>query len=342
MADNVALPPSSVNAAADEVTYSGDTAQVQLVRPVAVTGAEGSKTVVELPGDATNGLDVDVTRVSGVVDVTPASPAANDYLPVRLSNGSAFVEPGGTHVDDAAFTVGTDDGVPVMGTYKSTRDNVDDNDAGVLAMTAKRGLYTTLETPNGDSAMDDTNDAVKVVNPTAANLNATVVQATAANLKVEPAGNVAHDAADSGNPLKLGAVAESTYQAAVADGDRVQLVADLYGVLRVRADQPRLWSMHYDGSTAQTDLSVQGAPGSGLSVYITDIIVSTGAATALNVFLEEGSTKILGPYYLEAVAGRGLALHFTTPKKCTANTAVTVTTSASIAHSIDILGFIAP
>lgn len=64
MADNSdRTPGSGEKVATDEVTYSGDTAKIQLVRPVLVTGSEGSKTVVELPGDATNGIDVDVTRV---------------------------------------------------------------------------------------------------------------------------------------------------------------------------------------------------------------------------------------------------------------------------------------
>ena len=48
MADNAPLPPatgSTRNAATDQVTYSGDVADVQLVRLVDVTGAEGSKTV---------------------------------------------------------------------------------------------------------------------------------------------------------------------------------------------------------------------------------------------------------------------------------------------------------
>jgi hypothetical protein len=80
----------------------------------------------------------------------------------------------------------------------------------------------------------------------------------------------------------------------------------------------------------------------GISLYVTDIVVSTGAATAMNVFFEESTTTtVLGPYYLEAVAGRGLALHFQTPKKITANTSLTVTTSAAIAHSIDVTGFTA-
>ncbi len=47
MADNVTLNPGTGGplVAADEVSYSGDTANVQLVRVVSVTGAEGSKTV---------------------------------------------------------------------------------------------------------------------------------------------------------------------------------------------------------------------------------------------------------------------------------------------------------
>lgn len=48
MADNVTLNPGTGGplVAADEVSYSGDTANVQLVRVVSVTGAEGSKSVV--------------------------------------------------------------------------------------------------------------------------------------------------------------------------------------------------------------------------------------------------------------------------------------------------------
>lgn len=53
MADNFPLTPGSGrNAATDQVTYSGDSADVQLVRSVGVTGAEGSKTVIDLPLDA--------------------------------------------------------------------------------------------------------------------------------------------------------------------------------------------------------------------------------------------------------------------------------------------------
>lgn len=155
-------------------------------------------------------------------------------------------------------------------------------------------------------------------------------------------GDVAHAVADVGEPVKIGGRADTTFQAAVTDGQRVDALFDVYGHLRTRTDHANNWSYHENSGSALTDASVQAAPGTGLSIYVTDIVVSTGAATAFNVFFEEGASTVLGPYYLEATAGRGLVLSFKTPKKITANTALTITTSAAIAHGIDITGFIAP
>jgi hypothetical protein len=75
MADNTTRTATGTDkVATDKVTYSGVAdADVQLMRPVLVTGAEGSKTVVDLPGDNTFGLDVDVTRL-------PALPAGTNNI----------------------------------------------------------------------------------------------------------------------------------------------------------------------------------------------------------------------------------------------------------------------
>lgn len=116
---------------------------------------------------------------------------------------------------------------------------------------------------------------------------------------------------------------------------------DRDGTQYVRTHGPRVWSYHENGAGALTDAEVHAAPAAGLSLYVTDIVFSTGAATACNIFFEEGATTILGPYYLEAVAGRGVALHFQTPKKVTAATALTVTTSVAVLHSVDVTGFTA-
>ena len=91
-----------------------------------------------------------------------AGGTAANPIGTRLSDGSAFYNAAQSLADDSAFTVGTTQIVPVGGTYRSVRDTVDDNDAGAFAMTQSRALLMSIETPNADSAMDDTNDAVRV------------------------------------------------------------------------------------------------------------------------------------------------------------------------------------
>jgi hypothetical protein len=46
-------------------------------------------------------------------------------------------------------------------------------------------------------------------------------------------GNVAHDAADAGNPIKIGGISETGTRSSVADGDRVDAHFDQYGNLAV-------------------------------------------------------------------------------------------------------------
>jgi len=89
-------------------------------------------------------------------------------LPLKINpaTGRLLVESsGGSGVaatDDAAFTFGTDSYTPAGGVYSSTLDSVNDGDGGAFAMTIKRALYISVLTPAGDSAMDDTNDALRV------------------------------------------------------------------------------------------------------------------------------------------------------------------------------------
>jgi hypothetical protein len=62
---------------------------------------------------------------------------------------------------------------------------------------------------------------VNVAQATAADLNATVVQATASNLNAQVSGDIAHDAPDSGNPIKVGGVANASLPTGVGSADRV-------------------------------------------------------------------------------------------------------------------------
>ena len=175
--------------------------------------------------------------------------------------------------------------------------------------------------------------------------NVTVDNAAGTN-PVPTEGDAAHDAPSTGNPVLLGAQMETQADSAPGtrsdtDGDATTLAAS-DGALYTIPTGPQTWDFHIDGSSALTDQAVHASPGAGLSLYIQTIVFSSGAATAINMFFEEGGTTVLGPYYLEAVAGRGLVVNFLSPKKITAATALTVTTSAAILHPIDVTGFIGP
>ena len=177
--------------------------------------------------------------------------------------------------------------------------------------------------------------------------NVDIVTLPASTNTLEVVGDVAHDAAAAGNPVLICGIAQDWDTTAPpnrvsTEADATRIATDRDGAVFVRQGGPQYWDYHENSSSALTDTVAEAAPGAGLSLSVTDIVVSTGAATAFNIFFEApDATTVLGPWYLEAVAGRGFAVHFNTPKKITANTALTVTTSAAIAHSIDVTGFVA-
>lgn len=106
---------AGVKAATKEVTHDGDTAHVQVMSLVGVSGGEGTYVIADINGDATNGLDVDVTRVIPGTTATAlgkAEDAAHNsgdtgvlLLAVRrdVSAGSA-----GTDGDYATLAVASD------------------------------------------------------------------------------------------------------------------------------------------------------------------------------------------------------------------------------------------
>jgi hypothetical protein len=138
-------------------------------------------------------------------------------LNVNLTNASA----GGTAmVDDAAFTVGTTQFTPAGGTYKSTRDLVDDNDGGAFAMTQRRALYTSPETPAGDPMSDETANAMRamLVDSSGTFITPSAVDASS---NARSVGAVAHDAAGGAvDPLLQGCYASAAAPTSVsADAD---------------------------------------------------------------------------------------------------------------------------
>ena len=106
MADNVAVSSAaSYTAAADQATWSGDTALVQLVKPVLVTGTEGAKTIVALTGDTEGALYVvqrrDQLRIavaSAGLTIATTAYVAGDIVGTQFTLANAARASGGTGV----------------------------------------------------------------------------------------------------------------------------------------------------------------------------------------------------------------------------------------------------
>lgn len=271
---------------------------------------------VTVTGVATEETQTDGSQKTQIVDSDGATNLGTSSRPMQVSLANTAANATAVKVDGSAVTQ------PVSGTVSITANSS-------VNISQMNGVTVTM----GNGASGTGVQRVTIAN------DSTGVLATVSTLT---GSGIAHDAADSGNPHKIGLKAYSpdgtTPGTAVAELDRTDAKGDLDGRQYVNLEHPRWWSYHSDGSSALTDASVQSAPGAGFQLVITEIIFSTGAATACNIFFEEGATKILGPWYLEAVAGRGVV--WRGRKHVTANTALTVTTSAAIAQSVDVQGYI--
>lgn len=269
-----------------DVIGTDDVSGVKYQQVKLMDGTLNSAAVI--PGSAANGLTVDVTRVTGNVATTAADGA-------NVAIGA---------VADAAWTTGN-------GTV-----------VGIL-----KGLYTRLR--GGQATMANSlpvvlasdQSAVTTAQATAANLNATVVQATASNLKVEPNGSVAHAAADAGNPQKMGARARSSDITAVANDNRSDLLTDLTGKLIVRPHTiPENTLSGVNSATGTGDTAVIAAQAAGVRIYVTNIsVANSSAATNSIIEIKDGSTVI---WRTTAPAGGGSNLHFDPPLRGTAATAL--------------------
>lgn len=162
-----------------------------------------------------------------------------------------------------------------------------------------------------------------------------VAQATAANLKCEPAGNIAHDSGDSGNPVKVGAKAITDLAAAtmVAAADRTDLYADLDGVLITKVHCPynNLLSERVSNTDgASTALTTFGATANARNMITCIVVHNAHASTNGYVDIRDGTAgNVLMTIPLPATGGAVIPLN-PPLRQPTANTALAYDVSAAI------------
>jgi hypothetical protein len=174
LADNVPLPAAAGFAAADELSYSGDTtSKVQIIRLVHVTGSEGAKTLQEIHGNSTPaatvyGLSVRAPVVSHVHWVTTGDTNA---VNIKASAGTLK----SVHIDNAAA-------YPIRVKFHNTAGAPTAGTGVVLAIGCPSGQVRDFVLPGGGKAF--TTGIARTVVKGIADADATAVLASDANVEV--------------------------------------------------------------------------------------------------------------------------------------------------------------
>lgn len=291
-----------------------------------VDGTDGS--TAEIQGTAANGLEVDVTRIAagqkiqltdGTSDATVRNLAANDALNVAIVDGAgnqvtSFTGTGGTSAnDDADFTALTTPGTPSMGVYEPSPSSVTADDMGIIGIDQNRRVKVSVDA----STLD-----------------------------------VAHDAADSGNPVKIGGKAINALPTQVANNDRTNATFDLQGRQLVGHIDPamQVWKQ-VEATTTQTGTTIWD-PTAGKRIAVTSYEIGTGGTTAglltiwfgdnADTTFTQGTDQVLfrGTLTPSATSTPGVISNLSTPVFCTtADRELHYTTSAGITVYITVYGY---
>ncbi len=331
MPDNLDITPGTGRTIGTDLVGGVDYQRVKVVwGPDGTVNDADVATGKPMPVQLRSSTGTDLIGTAGTASaavVTVQGIASGTALTASLKDATA-----GTLVkaEDAAAVSG-DLGVMVLGVRRDTpaSSSTTDGDYSTFNFDANGSLYTTatlsgsitVSSSAGDVAHDgvDSGNPIKVggyakaaapsdvsadgdrVNAWFLRNGAQSVNLTAAGALIpgdattglSVGGAVAHDGADSGKPLKIGARARSSEIAAVSSDDRSDLLTDLVGkliVLPYANPENFVSGAITTAMTGTTTTSLLAAPASGLRNYITQITVSCAHATqGTDVIIQDGS-----------------------------------------------------
>ena len=237
----------------------------------------GAATAAKQPALGTAGsASADVLTVQGRASMTPI-----------LTDGSATTQPVSGTVTATVTGVST----ATKQSDGSQKNQVVDGSGNVVGATSnaleiniKSGNPTTITATQGTATNLKTQaesyqggTAVSSSNPLEVNVRSATVNSVT--------GNVAHDAVDLGNPVKIGGKATTTAPAVVADGDRVDATFDKYGDLKVSNYNPEMnhsvnTTALRDNQVAQRYTNLADSLADGLASFWATSTANGGTATS--------------------------------------------------------------
>lgn len=215
-----------------------------------------------------------------------------------------------------------------------------------VAITAGSG--TNIATDDGGASGHF--QRVKITDGTAEGFTNHLVITARGAAQIE--GDTAHDAADAGNPQKMGGVARTALPTAVAASDRVNASADVFGrLLSTHATADMQVSKAFNATTTQTGVAIW-TPAGGKKVVITSLVIGTYGTTAARVIIWFGGSAdttytagtdqpvVLASFAPSATSKPGLVFTPMAPVfAVTADHVLRITTDAGISIDVTVHGY---
>jgi hypothetical protein len=340
-------------ASADVITVQGVTSMT----PLQVGDNSGSLTV---DNGGTFAVQVDGTALTRLTDIE-----TNTDSNAVVGNGAAATAQRVTLANDSTGVIATVGAVtsvtnPVAVTQSGTWDEVGINDSGnSITVDAPVGTPVFVRLSDGSSAIATlpvslasvpshavTNAGTFAVQESGGALTALQIMDdwdNAASDGASVSGDVAHDSADAGEPIKVGAKATTALSGLtlVADADRTNLFAGVDGVQIIRQDC-NLEDIVTATPVAITDgssTSVISAQGSGVKFYLTEITIANSSSSNVTVDLRDGTAGSV-KWTFPVPANGGVVKTFKVPLPFSANTAMAADPSAAASTiTVSALGF---
>jgi len=286
--------PAGTNAIGKLAANSG--VDIGDVDVISVTPGTGASNLGKAEDAAHSSGDVGVMGLAVRNDTLAALATTDgDYAPLQVNATGAIYVQEGSALDVSAATVTVANG----GTFAVQVD---------AALPSGTNAIGKLAANSGVDIGDVTinNASLAVTSASALDVSgATVMVDLGANNDVVASGDVAHDSADSGNPVKLGAVAlaHGASPTAVAASDRTQLYANRDGILWTIAGHPNIVTKEFAFTTAQTNQALVSVS-SGTKIAVTNVAAIVDNATSVDVGVRIGfATATLSAASTSGVAG---------------------------------------
>lgn len=239
-----------------------------------------------VPITAGSGTNIATDEVSGTLEHVQIV-----KLAIAADGSRTAIPADGT--DGMLVNLGTNNDVSVTGTVT----------ANLAAGTNNIGDVDVLTLPAIPAGTNNIGDVdVLTINGVAPAFGSGVRGATvqrvtiATDDSVPVTGGVAHDGADSGNPLKVGykAVSHGANPTAVAAADRTDAYANRHGIPFMLGGHPNIITRSVRVTTSQTDATLVGTINAGTKVVVTQINVMCSGANSVdtNVKIGFGATTI--------------------------------------------------